>query len=84
MHINAIQLRNVDSCRDLLPGAVPLINEFSASNADIIDDDNGNSSSDWIEIYNAGEDAVNLAGYRLTDDPTDTSKQICFPKHDSC
>lgn len=76
VQINAIQLRNVEPVA-LLPGAVPLINEFSASNADIIDDDNGNSS-DWIEIYNAGEDAVNLAGYRLTDDPTDTAKYV-FP-----
>ena len=76
LHINAIQLRKLESVV-LLPGALPLINEFSASNAGIIDDDNGNSS-DWIEIFNAGEDTVNLAGYSLTDDPTDTSKYV-FP-----
>ena len=73
VQVNAIQLRSVN----LLPGAVPLINEFSASNRSVIDDDNGNSS-DWIEIYNAGEDSLNLAGYSLTDDPTDPTKFV-FP-----
>ena len=76
IQINAIQLRNVEPVV-LLPGAVPLINEFSASNGGIVEDDNGNSS-DWIEIYNAGEDAINLAGYSLTDDTTNVSKYV-FP-----
>ena len=61
----------------LLPGAFPVINEFSASNAGFIDDDNGNST-DWIEIFNAGEDALNLAGYSLTDDATNPAKYV-FP-----
>ena len=72
--VNAIQLRKLE-IPDLLPGAVPLINEFSASNAGVIDDDNGNSS-DWIEIYNAGETSVDLGGYSLTDDPTDVTKYV--------
>ena len=74
VHVNAIQLRKVEPVV-LLPGAVPVINEFSASNAGIIDDDNGNST-DWIEIYNAGEDSVNLGGYSLTDDPTNPTKYV--------
>ena len=74
VHLNAIQLRRVDT-PDLLPGSHPLINEFSASNSSIIDDDNG-ESSDWIEIYNAGTDAIDLAGYSLTDDPTNTDKFV--------
>ena len=59
----------------LLPGAVPLINEFSASNQSVIDDDNGNST-DWIEIFNAGQDSLDLAGYSLTDDPNDPTKFV--------
>ena len=58
--INGISLSVSESQTPLLPGAHPLINEFSASNSNIIDDDNGNSS-DWIEIYNAGDTAVNLS-----------------------
>lgn len=74
VHVNAIQLRLVTQ-PDLLPGAVPLINEFSASNESVIDDDNGNAS-DWIEIFNAGQNAVNLVGYTLTDDPADPQKFV--------
>ena len=52
--------------RQLLAG-LPIISEFLASNSDGIVDDNGDTS-DWIEIYNAGDAAINLAGYTLTDD----------------
>ncbi len=76
IQINAIQLRKLDPVV-LQPGAVPLINEFSASNAGFIDDDNGNST-DYIELFNAGEESINLAGYTLTDDASDTSKFV-FP-----
>ena len=72
--INGLQLRKLNTSV-LLPGAVPLINEFSASNSSVLDDDNGNSS-DWIEIYNAGEDSLDLGGYSLTDDPTDSTKYV--------
>jgi len=54
-----------------------VINEFLASNNSGLLDDNGNTS-DWIEIYNDGSQAIDLAGYSLTDDPTDTSKYV-FP-----
>ena len=76
IQVNAIQLRKITPI-ELLPGAHPLINEFSASNSSVLDDDNGNST-DWIEIFNAGQDPVNLAGYSLSDDLTDTSKYV-FP-----
>ena len=76
LQVNAIQLRNVEPV-ELLPGAVPLINEFLASNSGVIDDDNGNST-DFIEIFNAGQDAVNLAGYTLTDDPDQPDRYV-FP-----
>ena len=44
----------------------PRINEFLPSNDEGIRDSFG-KRSDWIEIYNDGEEAVNLLGYGLTD-----------------
>ena len=58
--------------RDLL-AADPIITEFMASNDSTILDGNG-ASSDWIEIYNNGDESVDLQGYRLTDDPLDQNK----------
>ena len=43
---------------------------FLASNVatnGLLDEDRDNS--DWIEIYNRGSNAVNLAGWSLSDDP---------------
>ena len=53
------------------------ITEFQASNSSTLLDDNGNDS-DWIEIYNAGTTAGNLAGFSLTDDSSNPTKWI-FP-----
>lgn len=50
-----------------------LINELCASNNAIIEDEFGDYS-DWVELYNAGETAVNLEGYYLSDDPADPTK----------
>ena len=72
IQVNAIQLRRIVPVV-LVPGVFPVINEFSTSNNNILEDDNGNST-DWIEIFNAGQDSLNLAGYSLTDDPTDPTK----------
>jgi hypothetical protein len=51
------------------------INEFLASNittnADIVDFDD---FSDWVELYNAGDAEVNLAGYFITDHPENPTK----------
>ena len=58
--------------RQLL-AAAPIISEFVASNDDGLVSDNG-TSSDWIEIYNAGDESINLAGYTLTDDADETDK----------
>lgn len=44
-----------------------LINEFSASNASIVEDPEYSNYSDWIELYNAGSESVNLNGYFITD-----------------
>lgn len=57
--------------------AQPIISEFVASNDGSLLDDNGNSS-DWIELFNAGDLTVDLAGYSLTDDPAFIDKWV-FP-----
>ena len=62
--------------RSLL-AAMPIITEFVASNSNSFLDDNGNST-DWIEIYNAGDSPADLTGFTLTDDPGDIDK-FTFP-----
>ena len=48
-------------------------NELLASNRAGLLDDEG-QSSDWIEIYNSGNQAARLDGYHLTDDPAVPNK----------
>ena len=45
----------------------PLINEFMASNATTIADEDGDFS-DWIELYNPGSNVFDLTGCYLSDD----------------
>ena len=45
----------------------PVISELMASNRATLDDGNGRSS-DWIEIYNRGDETTDLSGWHLTDD----------------
>jgi hypothetical protein len=63
----------------LLPAgqAQVFISEFQASNTRTLRDENGNAE-DWIELYNAGGNEVDLAGWSLTDDP-DSLKKWRFP-----
>ncbi|MEM7230950.1 MAG: lamin tail domain-containing protein, partial [Planctomycetota bacterium] len=56
------------------------ISEFMASNVSVLQDEDGDYS-DWIEIYNAGDDPVNLAGWFLTDD-ADELDRWGFPAMD--
>mgnify|MGYP003869412161 CR=1 FL=1 len=44
------------------------INEFVASNENGLTDEDG-QQEDWIELFNAGTNGVNLTGWALTDDP---------------
>lgn len=44
-----------------------VINEYSCSNLNTVTD-NFSKNEDWIELYNKGGSAVNLAGYYLSDD----------------
>ncbi|MEM7314839.1 MAG: lamin tail domain-containing protein [Planctomycetota bacterium] len=53
--------------------ANPIITEFMASNGSTLLDEDGDSS-DWIEIYNAGDESLDLAGWHLTDDADELSK----------
>ncbi len=55
-----------------------VINEFLASNQNLIIDSLG-SSSDWIELYNKSDEVVNLEGWYLSDKKDDLSRWK-FPK----
>jgi gliding motility-associated-like protein len=50
------------------------INEYSASNFGATILDNQSNNSDWIELYNASSSSVNVAGWYLSDDPTNMTK----------
>jgi hypothetical protein len=54
---------------DWLERGIPLrINEFMASNNSVYEDpDNPGEYSDWIEIYNAGDETIDMSGMYLTD-----------------
>ncbi|MDA3867460.1 MAG: lamin tail domain-containing protein [Salinivirgaceae bacterium] len=43
-----------------------VINEFMASNSSVIADEDGDYP-DWIELYNTGDEPVNMGGYTLSD-----------------
>jgi hypothetical protein len=51
----------------------PLISEFMAENADGLTDEDGDTS-DWIEIWNATPEPVDLTGWHLSDDPAQPAK----------
>ncbi len=51
------------------------INEVMASNRDVISDEDG-SFEDWIEIYNYGDDPVNLDGIGLSDNYQEPFKWV--------
>ena len=55
------------------------ITELMASNNRTLADGNGDSS-DWIELYNAGTEALDLAGWHLTDD-FDVLDKWTFPSY---
>jgi len=55
------------------PGDV-LLTEFMASNSDTGMVDDYGDASDWIELYNAGDTTLNLAGWSLTDNAGNLTK----------
>ncbi len=54
------------------------INEFMASNDTAFAGPQGDYP-DWIEIYNAGDEAVDLSGYYMADDLTDPGAMYAIP-----
>lgn len=57
------------------------INEFLASNISTLNDADGDTS-DWIELFNASADTLDLEGWCLTDDNT-LPEKWCFPAGES-
>jgi hypothetical protein len=57
------------------------INELMASNTNTILNSDGNYS-DWIELYNSGSSAIDLAGLYISDDETNPYKYM-FPSGSS-
>ena len=62
---------SVSAAQDATPGI--LITEVLAANTRTVADDQGRYS-DWIELHNPTTTPVSLAGYTLTDDPTEPTK----------
>ena len=60
-----------------LPASVR-INEFMASNGETIFDED-DEANDWIELYNAGTQPIDLAGHGLSDDAGNRMRWI-FPE----
>jgi hypothetical protein len=50
------------------------INEFMASNLSTISDPDYNDYADWIELFNAGDESVDLLGYSITDNLSQPQK----------
>ena len=71
-HRHAVQMERLES-RRLLAGEPLMITEFMASNGATLQD-RFREYSDWVEIYNPTDQAVELGGWRLTDDAADLSK----------
>ncbi len=75
--------RRRSQCRALVPleglepryllSAAPIISEFVASNSSTLVDGFG-ESSDWIELFNSGDAAIDLNGWHLTDARSNPSK----------
>jgi hypothetical protein len=59
-------LATVLACRGAAAAPSVVISEFMASNNTTLADEDG-EYSDWIELYNASADTVNLGGWYLTD-----------------
>jgi len=55
-----------------------VINEFMASNGTVLADE-FDEFDDWIEIFNFGEQPVNINGLYITDDTDDPGKHRFFP-----
>jgi len=52
-----------------------MINEVMTANSSAVMDDEFFNYSEWIELYNHGDQPVNIYGYSLTNDSTDLNKR---------
>ena len=50
-----------------------VLNEIMSSNSTTLSDEDGDYP-DWVELYNAGSEPVDLSGYGLSDDTLNTKK----------
>lgn len=57
----------------IMLNAQVVINEVCSDNETILEDEFGNYS-DWIELYNSGDNTINLTGFFLSDDEDDLQK----------
>ncbi|MDZ4823541.1 MAG: CotH kinase family protein [Flavobacteriales bacterium] len=57
----------------MIGSAQIVINEYTCSNLNVFTDDYG-EYEDWIELYNAGAETVDLGGYYLTDISSELNK----------
>ena len=74
---HTLQLESLEQ-RQLLAANL-MINEFLARNDGGLRDGTGRAS-DWIEVFNAGDESVNLKGYHLTDNHDALTKWTFPPK----
>lgn len=56
-----------------------VLNEIQSSNTNVLADEFG-EYPDWIELFNHSNDAINLKGWQISDDTSNTSKWI-FPDY---
>jgi hypothetical protein len=59
-----------------LPPLPLFVNEWMASNSGTVLDPADQDADDWFEIYNPNDNTVDLAGYRLSDDPARPAKFV--------
>ena len=71
--IRQLLLPTLLSLTPAVPAQSVIISEFMAKNGATLADEDGDFS-DWIEVHAPGKQFVDLAGWYLTDDPTDLTK----------
>ena len=63
--VGSAQVLSVTNISNYLPGAQPVLNEVMAVNNNMLANTANGQSSDWVELYNPSNAAVNISGYRL-------------------
>ncbi len=69
--VDNLRITTSEATLILLPE--PVISEFMADNEETIEDEDCRTS-DWIELFNSTAEPRNLAGWHLTDNPSDLTK----------